>query len=99
MLQRFLVTIVMILTCEHDKAVVNWALDHFVNLTDVLYVSLCKSTYGLALFKHARTCLVHLRVQLLPGLSSISGSVYGASIALDEDDFIGVTAPHDVLQR
>jgi hypothetical protein len=37
-------------------------------------------------------------VQLLPGFASIPGSVNGASVTLDKDNFIGVTAPHDILQ-
>ena len=41
---------------------------------------------------------MHDGVQLLPRLTSISGSVDRSLLGLDEDDLIGITAPHDVKQ-
>ena len=42
---------------------------------------------------------MHDGVQLLPRLTSISGSVDRSLLGLDEDDLTGITAPHDVKQR
>ena len=55
-------------------------------------------TYRLALINDAEACLMHNGVQLLPRLTSVSRSVNCSSLGLDEDDLIGITAPHDVKQ-
>ena len=57
-----------------------------------------RSTYRLTVIHHIHACLVHVRVELLPGVSSVSGPVDCSRVGLNQDDLIGVTAPHDVLQ-
>ena len=42
--------------------------------------------------------LSHVGLKLFPGLSSISWSVNGALPRFNQDDVLGVTAPHDVVQ-
>lgn len=56
-------------------------------------------TYSLAVIEHVHPSLVHVRVQLLPGVTPVSGAVYGSGVGLHKDHFVGVTAPHDILQR
>ena len=55
-------------------------------------------TYRYTLIDDAEACLMHDGVQLLPGLTSVSGSVDRSLLGLDEDDLTGITAPHDVKQ-
>ena len=55
-------------------------------------------TYRLTIIDDIHACLMHVGVELLPGVSSISWPVDCSCVRLNQNDFIGVTAPHDVLQ-
>jgi hypothetical protein len=76
-----------LLTCEYDQTVVDWTLQHSLNVTDV----------SLTIIEHIHACLMHIGVQLLPRVSSISRPVDRSCVGLNQNDLIGVTAPHDVL--
>ena len=52
----------------------------------------------MTIIKDALAGLVHNRMQLLPGITSISGTIDGACLSLDQHDIIGLTAPHDIKQ-
>lgn len=56
-------------------------------------------TYSLTVFEHGLARLMHVRVQLLPWLASISRSVDSAGSWQHKDDLVGVTAPEDVFKR
>lgn len=55
-------------------------------------------TYRLTVIDDIHACLVHVGVELLPRVSSVSGPVDCSCVRLNQNDLIGVTAPHDVLQ-
>jgi len=71
---------------EHNEAVVDRTLHHLLDSANI----------RLTVFEDVLTRLVHVGVQLLPGLASVARSIDCAGGRLHEDDFVGVTAPKDV---